>query len=222
MTGILRDDELRLVVLALLGERPREFTQVRDALRERLGAGSEEGPGYEVAGSALSRLLHDLVAGGAVARTTGATALYSTTSVGDAEVARRSAEVAALLASDDSVRSRAAAARQELAAARAALRDDLTERVHRGQAAFRALDATDARHSPTASAPPNTEAQPNPSRDLVQRVDAVTQTLRLAVRAETRRAAEAGTLTPEAVARIEADVLALRARMLNELRATES
>jgi hypothetical protein len=42
------------------------------------------------------------------------------------------------------------------------------------------------------------------------------------VRAETRRAAEAGTLTPEAVARIEADVLALRARMLDELRATES
>lgn len=180
MTPVLRDDELRLVTLTLLHERPREFTELREALRERLGGN------YNVAGSVLSRLLHDLERDGSVTPSHGATKLlYATTLQGEAEVRSRTDDATRITGAADSVRARADAVRTSAAEARDTLRATLTPALERGE--------------------------------LTQRLDAAAQSFRQQLRAAARTADETGRLTPELVARVEAEILGAQARIREEL-----
>lgn len=200
MAPILLDDELRLVTLTLLHERPREFTELREALRVRFGGD------YNVASSVLSRLLHDLERDGSVTLSHGATNLYSTTIQGEAEVTARVEESARITGGGESVRARADAVRLGAAAARDELRASLAQRVER------------------EPEPKRSESEPKPPRDLrfargelAQRVEAVAQRFRMQVRAFAREADASGRLTPETVASIESQILELQNRITDEL-----
>lgn len=193
MTPVFAHGQLRLYLLVLLDDRPMHGYELIQALGNRFG-----GAYVPSAGTVYPRL-GKLQEDGLVTSTSdGRKTVYAITDAGRAELAARRDEVADLETGvDDSVRSLADGVRASVGEAMRSLRADL--------AASARQQVPRQRSTPTTT--------PSEGARALREVELLLAGFRQEVRAEARRRATRGTLTPEVVAAVRAGLDGIRATL---------
>jgi DNA-binding PadR family transcriptional regulator len=190
MSPVFAHGHLRLYLLVLLADHPMHGYEVIQALGDRFG-----GTYVPSAGTVYPRLAK-LEAEGLVTKSAdGRKTVYAITDAGRAELDARADEIAAVEHGvNDSVKSLADGVRASVGEAMRSLRADLaaSAQAPRGQ---------------TADEP---ESVPSEGARGLREAEMVLSSFRQQVRADLRRQATRGTLTPETVARLRDGLEALR------------
>jgi DNA-binding PadR family transcriptional regulator len=190
MSPVFAHGHLRLYLLVLLADHPMHGYEVIQALGDRFG-----GTYVPSAGTVYPRLAKLEAEGLVTKRVDGRKTVYAITDAGRAELDARADEIAAVEHGvNDSVKSLADGVRASVGEAMRSLRADLaaSAQAPRGQ---------------TADEP---ESVPSEGARGLREAEMVLSSFRQQVRADLRRQATRGTLTPETVARLRDGLEALR------------